>query len=181
MYYAHSDFHRKMLKILLIIWYELSVRTRTVVHAWSQIFTKIHMSSKHNHKHNRNARPRVSACYGYHRGYFDHEKSINLVKLTTCWLGFYLKTEIYWKEKETNIHFECYLYQRCFVCVKESVFEMLNIHIWTHYDTFHWKQTTCVSWVHGKSDIGNASEIHAVCATIQRTDFSNALVLEYLV
>ena len=36
---------------------------------------------------------------------------------------------IYWKKKETHIHFECYLYQICIVCVNESVFEMLNIHI----------------------------------------------------
>ena len=71
--------------------------------------------------------------------------------------------DIYWKEKETHIHFECYLYHRCFVCVKESVFEMLNIHIWIHCDTFHCKQTTHVSCIYGKSDRGNASEIHAVC------------------
>ena len=70
---------------------------------------------------------------------------------------------LYWKEKETYTHFECYLYQRCNVCVKESVFEMLNIYIWTHCDTFYCKHTTCVSCVHGKSDRGHASEIHAVC------------------
>ena len=57
------------------------------------------MSSKHNHKHNRNARPRVSACYSFHRGYYAHEKSIHFVKLTTCWLGFYLKTKIHVPER----------------------------------------------------------------------------------
>ena len=56
---------------------------------------------------------------------------------------------IYWKEKETHIHFEEYLYQRYIVCVNESVFEMLNIHIWTHRDTFRCKQTMCVSRVNG--------------------------------
>ena len=70
---------------------------------------------------------------------------------------------LYWKEKETHIHFECYLYQRCIVCVKESVFEMLNIHVWTQYDIFHCKQTTHVSCIDGKSDRGNANKIHAVC------------------
>ena len=68
------------------------------------------------------------------------------------------------KEKETHIHFEWHLYQRYIVCVNESVFEMLNIHIWTHCDAFHCKQTMCVSRVNGKSDSlrGNASELQAV-------------------
>ena len=40
---------------------------------------------------------------------------------------------------------------------------MLNIYIWTYCDTFHIKQTMCVSRVNGKGDRGNASEIQAVC------------------
>ena len=56
---------------------------------------------------------------------------------------------IYWKEKETHIHYECYFYQRCIVCLNESMVKMLNIHIWTNCDTFHCKQTTCVSRVNG--------------------------------
>ena len=56
-----------------------------------------------------------------------------------------------------------YLYQRYIVCVNESVFEMLNIHIWTHCDTFHYKQTMCVLRVNGKSARGNASETTFVC------------------
>ena len=43
------------------------------------------------------------------------------------------------------------------------MFEMLNIHIYTHYDTFHCKKTMCVSHVNGKSDRGFASNIPAVC------------------
>ena len=69
-----------------------------------------------------------------------------------------------WKEKEMHIPFKCYLYQRCIVCLNESVFEMLSIHIWTHHcETFQYKQTMCMSRVNGKSDRGNASEIQAVC------------------
>ena len=56
-----------------------------------------------------------------------------------------------------------YLYQRYIVCVNESVFEMLNIRLSRHCDTFHCKQTMCVSHVNGKSDKGNASEIQAAC------------------
>ena len=70
---------------------------------------------------------------------------------------------LYWKEKETHIHFECYVYQICIVCVNESVFEMLNIHILTYCDTFHCKQTTRLSCVNGKGDRGNASDMPAVC------------------
>ena len=40
---------------------------------------------------------------------------------------------------------------------------MLNIHIWTHCDTFHCKKTTYVSHVNGKGDRGYAREIQAVC------------------
>ena len=52
------------------------------------------------------------------------------------------------------------------ICIKDisqSVFEILNIHIWTHCDTFHYIQTMCVSRVNGKRDRGNASEIQPVC------------------
>ena len=49
------------------------------------------------------------------------------------------------------------------VYVNESVFEMLNIHIWAYCNTFHCKQTICVLHVNGKSDRGNASDIQAVC------------------
>ena len=52
-----------------------------------------------------------------------------------------------------------YFYQTYSVCVNESVFEMLNIHILTYCDTFHCKQTMYVSRVNDKSDRGNASEI----------------------
>ena len=51
---------------------------------------------------------------------------------------------------------------KIYFCVNESGFEMLNIHIWTHCDTFHCKQTMCASRVNGKSDRGNACEIQAV-------------------
>ena len=51
---------------------------------------------------------------------------------------------------------------KIYFCVNESVFEMVNIHIWAHCDTFHCKQTMCASRVNGKSDRGNASEIQAV-------------------
>ena len=70
---------------------------------------------------------------------------------------------IYRKEKETHIHFECYLYQRCIICLKESVFEMLKFITLTHRDTFHCKQTMCVSHVNGKSERCNASEMQALC------------------
>ena len=35
----------------------------------------------------------------------------------------YIFVIMYWKEKETHIHFECCLYQRCIVCVNESDFK----------------------------------------------------------
>ena len=69
---------------------------------------------------------------------------------------------IYWKEKVTHILFGCYLYQRCTDCVNESLFEMLNIHICTHCDTFLCKKTTCVLHVKGKGDRGYEREIQAV-------------------
>ena len=69
---------------------------------------------------------------------------------------------VYWKEKETHIHFGCYLYQRCMNSVNESLFEMLNIHICTHCDTFLCKKTTSVSHVNGKGDRGYEREIQAV-------------------
>ena len=70
---------------------------------------------------------------------------------------------IYWKEKETHIHFGCYLYQR-FInnCVNESLFEMLNIHIWTNCDTFLCKETMCASHVNGKGDRGYERGIQVV-------------------
>ena len=39
---------------------------------------------------------------------------------------------------------------------------MLNIHIWTHCDTFHYKQIMCMSRVNGKSDRGHTSETTSV-------------------
>ena len=51
---------------------------------------------------------------------------------------------IYWKEKVTHIHFGCYLYQIRINCVNESLFEMLDIHMCTHCDTFLCKEITCV-------------------------------------
>ena len=70
-------------------------------------------------------------------------------------------TTVYWKEKVTHILFGCYLYQRCIDCVNESLFEMSNIHICTHCDTFPCKNTTCVSHVKGKGDRGYEREIQA--------------------
>ena len=61
-----------------------------------------------------------------------------------------------------HIHFGCHLYQRCINCVKESLTEMLNIHICTYCDTFLCTETTCVSHVNGKGDRGNERKIHAV-------------------
>ena len=49
------------------------------------------------------------------------------------------------------------------VCVNEYVFEMINIHILIHCDTYHCKQTMCVPRVSSTSDRRNASEIQAVC------------------
>ena len=66
------------------------------------------------------------------------------------------------RTKETHIRFGCYLYQRCINCVNESLFEMLNIHICTHYDTFLSKKITCMSHVNGKGDRGYEREIQAV-------------------
>ena len=39
---------------------------------------------------------------------------------------------------------------------------MLNNHICTHCDTFLCKDTTCVSHVNGKGDMGYERKIHAV-------------------
>ena len=75
---------------------------------------------------------------------------------------YYQKYHIYWKEKETHIHFGCYLYQRYINCVNESLFEMSNIHICTHCDTFLCKKTTCGSHVNGKGNRGYEWEIQAV-------------------
>ena len=61
-----------------------------------------------------------------------------------------------------HIHFGCYLYQRCINCVNESLFEMLNIHIYTHCDIFLCKKTTCMSHVNGKGDRGYDRKIQAV-------------------
>ena len=47
-------------------------------------------------------------------------------------------------KKETHIHLGCYLYHWCIKCVKKSLFEMLNIHICTHCETFLSKETKCV-------------------------------------
>ena len=69
---------------------------------------------------------------------------------------------LYWKEKETHIHFGCYLNQRCSNCETESLFEMLNIHICTRCYTFLCKNTTCVSHVNGKVYRGYEGEIQAV-------------------
>ena len=80
------------------------------------------------------------------------------ININTCSILFFT----YWKEKETHIHFGCYLYQRCINCITESLFEMLNIHICTHCDTFLCKKTTCVSHVNGKGYRGYKREIPAV-------------------
>ena len=83
---------------------------------------------------------------------------------------------IYWKEKGTHIHFECFLYKRYILFVNESVFEILNIHIWTHCDTFHCKQTSVC-----RALMVKATEVtqmrHKPYATIESTGFSNAIFL----
>ena len=76
-----------------------------------------------------------------------------------------------------HIHFGGYLYQSCINCVNESLFEMLNIHICTHCDTFLCKKTTCVRPVNGKGDRGTKGKSKPYY-TIERTEFSNALVLD---
>ena len=53
---------------------------------------------------------------------------------------------------------------------------MLNIHIATHCDTFHYKETMCVSHVNGKSERGNASEIQAVCNSRKKSHSFDNLV-----
>ena len=72
------------------------------------------------------------------------------------------RIKVYWKGKETHIHFGCYLYQRRINCVNESLFKMLSNHICTHCDTFLCKETTCVSPINGKGDRGYEREIQAV-------------------
>ena len=54
------------------------------------------------------------------------------------------------------------MYQRCINCVNEYLFEMLNIHICTHCDTFLCEMITCVSHVNGKGDRGYDRKIQAV-------------------
>ena len=110
------------------------------------------------------------------------ESNLNITYTTfksyiTNMLLYVLK--LYWKEKETHIHFEYYLYQRCIVCVNESVFE--NIHIWAHCDTFHCKQTMRVSCVNGKSYRGNANKIQALCNTRKNWFVKCSSFWQYLV
>ena len=92
-----------------------------------------------------------------------------MINITTIYwfITYYfpLTSKLYWKEKETHIHFSCYLYKRCINCVNESLFEMLNIHICTHCDTFLCKNTTCVSHFNGKGDRGYEREIQSVLNT----------------
>ena len=47
-------------------------------------------------------------------------------------------------------------------CINESLFEMLNVHICTHCDTFLCEKTPCVLHVNGKGDRGYEREIQAV-------------------
>ena len=72
-----------------------------------------------------------------------------------------IRSCIYWMEIKTCINFGSYLHQGWFVYVYESLFEMLNIHIWAHCHTFHCKQTKCVPHVNDY-DRSNESEIKAV-------------------
>ena len=76
----------------------------------------------------------------------------------SCFISY----KLYWKKKVTHIHFGCYLYQRCINCVNEFLFEMLNIHMCTHCDTFLCKEITCLSHVNGKGDRGYERKIQAV-------------------
>ena len=50
----------------------------------------------------------------------------------------------------------------CINCLNESLFEMLNIHICTHCDTFLCKETTFVSHVNGKGGMGYERKIPAI-------------------
>ena len=61
-----------------------------------------------------------------------------------------------------HIHFGCYLYQRLINCVREYLFQMLNIHTCTPCDTFLCKKTSRVSHVNGKGDRRYEREIQAV-------------------
>ena len=76
-------------------------------------------------------------------------------------------------EKETHIHFGCYLYQRCINCVNESLFEMLNIHISTHCDISLQRPRACRILM--VKAIGGTKGKSKPYQTIERTDFSNAL------
>ena len=58
--------------------------------------------------------------------------------------------------KKAHIHFGCYLNHRYIGCVNGCVFEMLKVHICTHYDTIHCKQATSVSHFNGIWERGNA-------------------------
>ena len=73
----------------------------------------------------------------------------------------YMVHYLYWKEKETHIHFGCYLYQRCINCVNESVWNVKYSYLHTlWYISF--REITCVAHVNGKGDRGYKREIQAV-------------------
>ena len=76
---------------------------------------------------------------------------------------FSMEIKVYWKEKETHIHFGYYFIKVVLIVCKNLCFKCFkNIHICTHCDTFLSKETTCVSHVNGKGDRGNERKIHVV-------------------
>ena len=66
------------------------------------------------------------------------------------------------RKKKTHIHFGFYLYQRCIYCVNESLFEMLNIHMCTHCDTFLCKRPRVYRMLMVKVIGGTNGKIQAV-------------------
>ena len=110
--------------------------------------------------------PSVGSISLHYLGTFVTFVEPYFIILMSVWLE-----RIYWKEKETHIHFGCYLYQRCIYCVNEFLFDMLSIHICTHCDTFLCKKTTCVSHVNGKGDRGYEWKIQSVSNNIKNWFF----------
>ena len=92
-----------------------------------------------------------------------------------------LQCHVYILKGKRNAYSLGMIFVRCIDCVNESVFEMLNIHICTHCDTFNCKQTMCVSRVNGKSHVEVTQVRYKPHAMIERIDFSNALVFDNLV
>ena len=73
------------------------------------------------------------------------------------------------------------MYQRYIVCVNESVFEMLNIHISTHCDTLLIAKRPRACRMLMVKAIGGMQGKSKPYATIDGADFSNAIVFDNLV